>query len=81
MVGKIFQMFWPKGLQTFGRMQLESVCALILRGEKKEEKKNLISNYNQYSPMYSIYPYIIYNTRHAPSPHFYNQQNKKTTET
>jgi len=26
--------------------------------------------------MYSIYPYIIYNTTHAPSPYFYKQQNK-----
>ena len=31
--------------------------------------------------MYSIYPYIIYNTTHAPNPHFYKQQNKNSTET
>ena len=39
-------------------------------------KYTWISNYNQYSLMYSIYPYIIYNTTHAPSPYFYKQQNK-----
>ena len=38
MVGKIFQMFLSKSLQTFGRMQVKSACALTLRIKKAKRQ-------------------------------------------